>query len=79
MASWEGGPHKLWSKELKGRVGKNSRKPRGLTKNRHSDSLKKGHLSLSQGKVKKGDNVAVDDDDYAVRTSVTKPSDSDTL
>jgi hypothetical protein len=45
----------------------NSGKPRGLTKNRHSDSLKKG--KLTQGMVKKGD-VAVDDDDGAVRTRV---------
>jgi hypothetical protein len=41
----------------------NSRKPRDLTKNRHIDSLKKDQLTLSQGMVKKGDNVAVDDDD----------------
>jgi hypothetical protein len=41
----------------------NSRKPRDLTKNRHIDSLKKDQLTLSQGMVKKGDDVAVDDDD----------------
>jgi hypothetical protein len=32
-----------------------------LTKNGHSDSLKKGKLNLSQGMVKKGDDVEVDD------------------
>jgi hypothetical protein len=42
----------------------NSRKPRDLTKNRHSASL---------GEVKKGDDVAVDDDDDdAVRTSISQ-------
>jgi hypothetical protein len=30
----------------------------------------KGQLTLSQGVVKKGDDVAVDDDDDLVRTSV---------
>ncbi len=48
----------------------NSRKPKDLTKNRHSDSLKKGQFTLSQGMVKKGDDVVVDDDDDAVRTNV---------
>jgi hypothetical protein len=57
----------------------NSRKPRDLIKNRHCDSLKKGQLTLSQGMVKKGEDVAVGDDDDAVRTSVTKPSYSDTV
>jgi hypothetical protein len=36
-------------------------------------------LTLSQGKKKKGDDVAHDEDDDAVRTSVTRPSDSDVL
>jgi hypothetical protein len=64
----------------KGRVGKQLREAKGLNKNRHSDSLKKGQHTLSQGMVKKGDDVAVDDDD-AVRTSVSqkKLSDSDTV
>jgi hypothetical protein len=35
----------------------NSRKPRDLTKNRHSDSLKKGQLTLYQGMMKKGDDL----------------------
>jgi hypothetical protein len=51
----------------------NSRKPRGLIKNRHSDSLKKGQLTLSQGMVKKRDDGAVeDDDDDVMRTSVSQ-------
>ncbi len=49
----------------------NSRKLRDLTKNRHSDSLKKSQLTLSQWIMKKSDVVAVADDfdDYEVRTS----------
>jgi hypothetical protein len=43
-----------------------------FSENRHSDSLKKGQLTLFQGKMKKGDDVADDDDDYAVRTSVSQ-------
>ncbi len=50
----------------------NSKKPRDLTNNRHNDSLKKSHLTLSQGMMKKGDDVAVDDDDDVVRTSVSQ-------
>jgi hypothetical protein len=34
-------------------------------------SLKKGQLTLSQGKIKKGDDVVIDDDDDAVRTVVS--------
>jgi hypothetical protein len=48
---------------LKEIVGNDSRKPRDLTKNRHIDSLKKGQLTLSWSMVKKGDDVAVDDDE----------------
>jgi urease accessory protein UreE len=45
-------------------------KPTDLTKKRHSDSLKKSQLTLSQGMMKKGDALAVDDDDNVeVRTS----------
>jgi hypothetical protein len=47
-------------------------KPKDLTKNRHSTSLKKGQLTLFQVQMKKGDDVAVDDDDYAVRTNVSQ-------
>ncbi len=37
-------------------------KTRGLVRISHSDSLKKGQLTLSQGKMKEGDDVAVDED-----------------
>ncbi len=55
-----------------GELENNSRKPRDLIKNRHSDSLKKGQLTLSEGIVKKGDDVSVDDDDDTMRTSVSQ-------
>jgi hypothetical protein len=50
----------------------NSEKPRDLTENKHSDRLKKGPLSLSLGKMKKGDGVANNEDDDAVRTIVSQ-------
>jgi hypothetical protein len=54
----------------------NSREPRDLTKNRHSDSLKKSQLTLSQGMMRKGDVIVVadddDDDDNEVRTSASQ-------
>jgi hypothetical protein len=53
-------------KSLKGRVKNNSKKLRDLTKNTHSDSLKKGQLTLSQGKMKKRDDVVFDGDDDAL-------------
>jgi hypothetical protein len=34
-------------------------KARDLTKNRHSESLKKSQLTLYQGKMKMGDDVVV--------------------
>jgi hypothetical protein len=40
-----------------------------LSENWHSDSLKNVQLTLSQGKKKKGDEVADDDNDDVVRTS----------
>jgi hypothetical protein len=56
---------------LKGSVGKQLYKTKGPTQNRHSDSLKRGHLTHSQGMMQKGDDIAVDDDDDdVVRTSV---------
>jgi hypothetical protein len=58
-------------KALKGELENNSRKPRDLTENRHSGSLKKGQLTLSPGKMKKGNDVT-DDDDDVVRTSVSQ-------
>jgi hypothetical protein len=41
-----------------------------LSENRHSESLKKAQLTLNQGKKKKGDEVADDEDDDAVKTLV---------
>jgi hypothetical protein len=38
-----------------------------------------GQLTLSQGKMKKGDDVAVDDDDDAVRASVSQDRVTGTL
>jgi hypothetical protein len=48
-----------------------SRQSGDLLINRHSGSLKKGKLTLSQGILKKGDDVA-DDDDVKVKTSVSQ-------
>jgi hypothetical protein len=56
----------------RGKLKNNSRKPRDLTKNRYSDSLKKGQLNLSH-------DVAVDDDDDAMRTSVSQTKVTATL
>jgi hypothetical protein len=39
MAKQEAGSRYRWPKTLKWRVGNNFRKPRDLTKKRHSDSL----------------------------------------
>jgi hypothetical protein len=58
-----------WPKTLNGEMENNSRKPKDLVKTRHSDRLKKGQLILSQGKMKKGDDVA---DDDVVRTNVSQ-------
>jgi hypothetical protein len=58
----------------------NSWKPRDQTKNRLGRILKKGQLTLPQGMMKKGDDVAVDgDDDDAVRTSVSQSQVTGTL
>jgi hypothetical protein len=66
---------------LKGKLKNNSRKPRDLTKNMHCDSLKNSQLTLSQGMLKKGNEVAVHDDDDACGENqcITKLSDSNTL
>ncbi len=47
------------AKDIKGKVKNDSRKLRDLLKTSHSDSLKKGQLTLSEGMFKKGN---VDDD-----------------
>ncbi len=58
---------------LKGELENNSRQPRDLVGKLAQTSLKKVKLTLSQGKKKKGDEVADDkDDDDAVRTSVSQ-------
>jgi hypothetical protein len=77
-ANREAGPCKRWSKSLKGEVENNSRKPRDLVGNWH-DKTKKVQLTLAQGKIKKGDAVAEDEDDDAENQCVTRPSDSNTL
>ncbi len=41
-------------------------------KNFHNDGFKKGQLTLSLGKMKKGDDAADDENDDAVRASVSK-------
>ncbi len=57
----------------------NSRKPRDLVRNMHSDSLKEGQLTLSQDKMKKGDDVVDDEDDDTVITSVSQDQVTATL
>jgi hypothetical protein len=53
MARREAKPCERWLKTFKGELKNNSRKPRGLVGNWHSDSLKKDQLTLSQDKKKK--------------------------
>jgi hypothetical protein len=38
----------------------------------HCNSLKKGQLTLSQSKMKKGDDIVDDDDDDAVKISLSQ-------
>jgi hypothetical protein len=57
---------------LKGDLENNSRKPRELVKNRLVTAWKKGQFTLSQGKIKNGDDVADDNDDDVVRTNVSQ-------
>jgi hypothetical protein len=66
---------------LKGELKNNPRKPTYLTKNRHSNCLKNSQLTLSQGMLKKGDEVSVHDDDDACGENqcITKQSDSDIM
>ncbi len=59
------------AKGSQGELENNYRKLRDQTKTRHSDCLKMGQLTLSQFMVKKGYDVAVDDDD-ALKTSVSQ-------
>ncbi len=62
MARREVGPHESFPKALKGELENNSRK----------QPLKKGWLTPSQSKIKKEDDVANDENDDAVRTSVSQ-------
>jgi hypothetical protein len=61
----------VMARRSKGELENYSGKPRDPTENRHRDSLKKGQFTLSQGKMKKRDDV-VDDDDDVVRTVVSQ-------
>jgi hypothetical protein len=83
MARQEAGPCKQWPKMLKGKAEKQLKDVKVLTENRHSDSLKKGKLTLYQGKMEKGDDVADDYEDDAVRIIVSQrhcvTSDNDTM
>jgi hypothetical protein len=66
MARQKAGPHERMPKMLNGGLENNSRKLRDLVQNRHSDIQEMGQLNLSQGKMKKGDDVVDDDNDDAV-------------
>jgi hypothetical protein len=72
VARLEAGPVISDQRRSRGELENNPRKPRNLIENRHSDSLKRDQLPLSQGKMKRGDDVAVDEDDDAVTTSVSQ-------
>ncbi len=56
-----------------------TRQPRDLFKNRHSDHLKKTQLTLSQRMLKKGDVNDDDDDASEVRTSASQKCATATL
>jgi hypothetical protein len=79
MASLEAGPHERQPKMLKGELESNTRKPRDLVKKRLSESLKKGQLTLHHSKMKKGDDVADDEDSDVVRTCVSQDQVTATL
>ncbi len=68
MARLEAGPCERQPKTLRGELENNFRKPKDM----HNGSLKKGQLTLSQGKMKKGDDVADDDNDDVVGTRVSQ-------
>jgi hypothetical protein len=60
---------------------KTTRKPKDLTKNWHSGTVKKGQHTLCQGKMKKREDDAADDDDDAVSENqcFTRRSDGNTV
>ncbi len=64
------------AKDAQGRVGNNSRKLTNLVR---KYSPKKVQLTLSQGKMKKGDEVAYDGGGDALRTSVSQDQVTATL
>jgi hypothetical protein len=64
------------TKDAQGRVGNNSRKLTNLVR---KYSPKKVQLTLSQGKMKKGDEVAYDGGGDALRTSVSQDQVTATL
>jgi hypothetical protein len=66
MSRQKAGPRERRPKMLNEELKNNYRKLRDLVKNRHSDSQEIGQLNLSQGKMKKGDDVVNDDNDDAV-------------
>jgi hypothetical protein len=72
---WEAGPRERWTKTHSEEMENNSRKPRDLFGKRHSDSLKRVNL-LFLRLDEKGNDVADDEDDDAVRT---RPSNSNTV
>jgi hypothetical protein len=61
----------LWPKCSNESRKKAYRKPGDLLINRQRQPKKKVKLTLSQGMLKKGDDVVDDDDDDKVRTSVS--------
>ncbi len=66
---------------LKGELENNSRKPRDLVRKLAYclPTVKKVQLTLSKGKMKKGDEVADDEDDDVVRTSMSQDQVTATL
>jgi hypothetical protein len=72
----EAGPSERRPKMLKGKLDDNSR---NQVENWHSDILKKVQLTLSQGKKKKGDDVADDDLMIGEKQCVTRLNDRDTV
>ncbi len=57
---------------LKGEFENNSRMPRDQVKKWHSNSLKKFNLLFLRVRRRKGDKIADDEDDDAVKTSVSQ-------
>jgi hypothetical protein len=73
MARQEAGPRQKWPTTLKRELEKTLDGQGTSLENWHSDSLKKVKHTLSQGKVKQGDEVA-DEDNDAMRTRRTSVS-----